>query len=235
MSQSGTDLDAAASSGSLSEQAQQRVQEAADEARERAFEATDQARTVLRDQVDRRTSEVGIQVGSKIQDLRKVAQELRNQGQEAPANVADQLADHADRFAGYLRTTDADRLLRDVENFARRQPWAVIVGGAGLGFVASRFLKASSSRRYSSQMSGPPRFTSTRSTDELRSELREAEQTRGGPAGLAGNEVATGSGFGGGEFGRGAYGSPSEAVEVAPAWAPEGSVQTPPTEGSSEL
>ena len=35
-------------------------------------------------------------------------------------------------------------------SFGRRQPWAVIAGGLALGFAASRFLKASSSRRYES-------------------------------------------------------------------------------------
>jgi hypothetical protein len=39
-------------------------------------------------------------------------------------------------------------LLRDVEDFARRNPWAVAAGGFALGFVASRLLKASSSERY---------------------------------------------------------------------------------------
>jgi hypothetical protein len=38
--------------------------------------------------------------------------------------------------------------LADVEAFARRQRWLVAAGGLALGFAASRFLKASSSRRY---------------------------------------------------------------------------------------
>ena len=50
----------------------------------------------------------------------------------------------------YLKGASGDRLLRDVEDFARRQPWLVAAGGLALGFAASRFLKASSSRRYQS-------------------------------------------------------------------------------------
>ena len=48
----------------------------------------------------------------------------------------------------YLTDSDADRILGDVEDFGRRQPWAVIGGGVVLGLLASRFLKASSTRRY---------------------------------------------------------------------------------------
>jgi hypothetical protein len=50
-----------------------------------------------------------------------------------------------------MREKDSDALLSDVEDLARRQPWAVGAGAMVLGFVASRFLKASSSRRYSAR------------------------------------------------------------------------------------
>ena len=39
-------------------------------------------------------------------------------------------------------------MLRDVERFARQQPWAFTLGGVVAGFFASRFLKASSQRRF---------------------------------------------------------------------------------------
>jgi hypothetical protein len=50
----------------------------------------------------------------------------------------------------YLKDASGDRILRDVEDFARRQPMLVTAAGLALGFAASRFLKASSSRRYES-------------------------------------------------------------------------------------
>jgi hypothetical protein len=64
--------------------------------------------------------------------------------------VAEQVADRAESFGSYLRDADGERLLRDVEDVARRQPWLIAAGGLALGFAASRFLKASSSRRYQS-------------------------------------------------------------------------------------
>jgi hypothetical protein len=73
---------------------------------------------------------------------------LRQQGKDQPAKLAEQAADRAERLGDYLKNSDADRILQDVEDFGRRQPWAVIAGGVALGLVASRFLKASSTRRY---------------------------------------------------------------------------------------
>jgi hypothetical protein len=48
----------------------------------------------------------------------------------------------------YLQTTDGDKLVRDVESFGRRKPWGMIGIGLGIGVAASRFLKASSTRRF---------------------------------------------------------------------------------------
>jgi hypothetical protein len=82
--------------------------------------------------------------------VRSIAQELRRQGKDAPANLAEQVAGQADRVGDYLKDASGDRILRDVEDFARRQPMLVTAAGLALGFAASRFLKASSSRRYQS-------------------------------------------------------------------------------------
>ena len=48
--------------------------------------------------------------------------------------------------------------LGDIEDFGRKQPWVVIGGGIALGIAASRFLKASSSRRYEQRSSGAQRL-----------------------------------------------------------------------------
>ena len=102
----------------------------------------------LRDQVDQRSTQAGEQVSSIAQDIRSVADELRKQGKDQPAKLAEQAAQRAETLGDYLQRSDGDTILRDVEDFGRRQPWAVIAGGVVLGFAASRFLKASSERRY---------------------------------------------------------------------------------------
>ena len=153
----------------LGDRSREKVQEVAGQAREQAQELTGQAKGVVQQQVDSRSTQAGEQVASTAQDLRSVAEQLRNQGKEAPARLADQVADRADRVGGYLKDADGDRILSDIEDFARRQPWAVVAGGVALGFLASRFLKASSTQRYESRsLRG---HTSIRSREELGSEL----------------------------------------------------------------
>ena len=80
--------------------------------------------------------------------MRSVSEALRDQGKHGPARAADRIAGYAENLGGYLRDKDSDQLLADMEDFGRRQPWAIAAGGLTLGFIASRFLKASSSRRY---------------------------------------------------------------------------------------
>jgi len=126
---------------------------------DKAQGALGQARSRLRDQVDQRSTKAGEQVQSTAQDMRSMAEQLRGQGKDTPARVAEQVADRAESFGSYLRDADGERLLRDVENVARRQPWLIAAGGLALGFAASRFLKASSTRRYQTDNGSETPFT----------------------------------------------------------------------------
>jgi ElaB/YqjD/DUF883 family membrane-anchored ribosome-binding protein len=134
-------------------QAQDKAREAAGQAQDKAREAAGQARGRMSQEVDRRSTQAGEQVTSNASDARSVADELRKQGKDAPARYVEQAADRAERLGGYLQESDGDRILRDVEDFARRNPWAVAAGGLVLGFAASRMLKASSGERYRSSLS----------------------------------------------------------------------------------
>jgi len=136
------------------EQAKEKASEVAGQAQEKAQEAAGQAKGRAREEIDRRSTETGQQVKTTADDIRSVGEQLRSQGKDGPAKIADQAADRAQRLGGYLEDSDADRILRDVEDFARRQPWAVVAGGVVLGFAAARFLKASSSDRYQQQYGG---------------------------------------------------------------------------------
>jgi hypothetical protein len=134
--------------GGVKEQAQEKAQQVREQAGEQARKAGGQARDRVREQVDQRSTQAGEQVGRHATDLRDVAEQLRGQGKEGPAKIADQVAERAERAGSYMKDSDADRILGDVEDFARSNPWAVAAGGLALGFAASRVLKASSSRRY---------------------------------------------------------------------------------------
>ncbi|HEX8205390.1 MAG TPA: hypothetical protein VF587_04965, partial [Solirubrobacteraceae bacterium] len=137
--------------GEVAGQAQEKAQQLAGQASEQAQQAAGQAKDRLREQVDQRSTQAGEQVAGQASDIRTVAEQLREQGKDKPAQYAEQAADKVESLGGYLRDSDADRILSDVEDFARRQPWAVIAGGLALGFAASRFLKASSNERYYSR------------------------------------------------------------------------------------
>lgn len=144
---------------STAQQAQQKVQEKAEEVRGGISSR-------VREQVDTRSTQVGEQITSVADAMRRTGQSLREEGNDAPAKVSDAVAERADRVGSYLREADADAILRDVENLARRQPWLFAAGGLALGLVASRFLKASSSGRHPSPNGGSSASYSSRGAQE---------------------------------------------------------------------
>jgi hypothetical protein len=136
--------------GSTTDQVKDQVKEKTQVAQDKARGAVGQARGRISEQVDQRSTEAGERIAGTASDVRSIADELRSQGKDAPAKLAEQVAGQADRVGDYLKGASGDRILRDVEDFARRQPMLVAAAGLALGFAASRFLKASSSRRYES-------------------------------------------------------------------------------------
>jgi hypothetical protein len=133
---------------SATEQARGKVQQATGAAQDKAQQATGEIRSRMRDQVDQRSTQAGERMAGVAQDARSVGEHLRGQGKERPAMMADRAAERVERVGDYLKRVDGDAILRDVERIGRERPWAVMAGGLMLGFAASRFLKASSSRRY---------------------------------------------------------------------------------------
>lgn len=125
-----------------------------EQVKEKASEAKAQTRERLREQVDNRSTQTGEQMTRTAAALRQTAQQLRGDQQESQAKLLEGMAERAERFGRYLTANDGERVLRDIERFARRQPWVIAGGGAVLGFIAARFTKASSSRRYAADSNG---------------------------------------------------------------------------------
>jgi hypothetical protein len=144
----GSTFGSIATDGSTTDQVKDQVRDKAQVAQDKAKGALGQARGQLRDQVDQRSTQAGERVANTAADVRGIAEELRRQGKDTPARMVDQVAGQAERFGDYLSGASGDRILRDVEGFARSKPWLVAAGGLALGFAASRVLKASSSSRY---------------------------------------------------------------------------------------
>jgi ElaB/YqjD/DUF883 family membrane-anchored ribosome-binding protein len=83
-------------------------------------------------------------VSSVTHAVRQSTQQLRDTHHETIAQYVEQAVDRVERFADQLKHKDVNEMVRDAQQFARRNP-AVFVGAAfGIGVVAARFLKSSS-------------------------------------------------------------------------------------------
>ncbi len=122
--------------------------EGAQQVQEKASEAKARTRDQIRQQIDTRSSETGEQMTSTASALRQTAQQLRTEQREQPAKILEQVAERTERFGRYLSETDGNQMLRDFERMGRTRPYLVAGAGTVLGFLAARFTKASSSRRY---------------------------------------------------------------------------------------
>jgi ElaB/YqjD/DUF883 family membrane-anchored ribosome-binding protein len=138
-------------SQSATQQVKERVQDVAGQAK-------GQTREQLRAQISQRSTQAGEQVSSAADAMRQASGQLRNDGKDSVARIVEAVADRSEKLGSYLTRADGDQILRDIEDLARRQPWLFVGSSAVAGFLASRFLKASSSGRYQtrSQQGGYP-------------------------------------------------------------------------------
>lgn len=133
----------------------QTVHDTTESAKDKAREAGSQVQDRAKDQLDGRSTQAGEQLQDKAESLHAVGDQMRERGDDTFAQVADRVAGWTEDAARYLREADANRMLSDVETYARRQPWAVAAGGVLLGFAASRVVRAGTdARRQSSDSLG---------------------------------------------------------------------------------
>lgn len=128
----------------------------ASDVQDKAVQLKEQGRGKLGEILDRRTNEVGGHARQAARVLRQSSTQLTKEGDgsnEHVAHLTDMAAKQVERFGGYLERASGQELLRDTEDFARRRPWMVAGFGLLAGVAASRFLKASSERRYGSVVS----------------------------------------------------------------------------------
>jgi hypothetical protein len=118
------------------------------QAQEKAQELKGSAGSRVREEIDNRSTHAGEQIASVAAAMRKMGEQLRGEGDETSAKYVDRAGERIERFGAYLTEANADRILGEIENFGRRQPWAAALGGGILSLVAARFLKASGRRRY---------------------------------------------------------------------------------------
>lgn len=176
----------------LAEQAQEKLKDATAQAGEQAQNAAQQARDRAREQVDQRSTEAGQRLKDTAGDARSMADHLRSEGKDGPAKAVEQAAEKVESLGGYLHGADTDKLLRDVEDYGRKNPWAVIAGGIAVGFAASRVLSASSSTRSLNTGQGPTATNGSSGPARSLTAARPADDT---PRAAA--DAATGAPYGG--------------------------------------
>jgi len=115
-----------------------------EQTKQKAAEVVNQARQQIRSQLADKKDSAAEGLGQVAEALRQTGQQLSDHQQGSFSQYAQMAADQVERFSGYLREQDIERLVGEVESLARRQP-ALFVGSAFmLGFFLSRFLKSSS-------------------------------------------------------------------------------------------
>jgi hypothetical protein len=127
---------------SLAEKARQ----AKNRVTEQGADAMNRAKDKGRAFADEQKSHLGERIHNYGSAVRRAADQLREEKDPNIAHYADQIADRLDQAADYVRSSDPGKMMRDVENAARRRPEIFFGGMFVAGLVLARFLKASSER-----------------------------------------------------------------------------------------
>ncbi|MGH9373233.1 MAG: hypothetical protein ACRD15_17065 [Vicinamibacterales bacterium] len=93
----------------------------------------------LSTQKDRATDSLG----DLAQAVRRSTQSFRDSQQDTVARYIESAAGQIEQFSSRLRERDVTDQIRDVQQFARRQPAVFIAAAFTVGLVSARFLKSS--------------------------------------------------------------------------------------------
>lgn len=111
-------------------------------AREVVQQAKDRAGERIESRITDSKSRAAETLSGVASTLLSSSQQLREQNHTGAGRAVERAAEGVERFAHYLQDTDVDQVVDQVYDFARRQPAAFIGGAFALGFLASRFIKA---------------------------------------------------------------------------------------------
>src|SRR3954467_9047598 len=134
---------------SLAAQAQEKVQQSTQQ-------ATTATARYVREQTETRSRQLAEELRNVVGALDRSSHQLHADGNANAARGIEVVTERVEGLGRYLDSTGGDQMLRDLEAFGRRKPWGMVGLGIGVGLAASRFLKASSSRRAEAQFSPQP-------------------------------------------------------------------------------
>lgn len=131
------------STGNGGSQGSDKAQQTKEQVQDKAKEAADQARDEALRRADTQKGFVADQISNFSEAVRSMAMQFKDQDQVSMADYTYRLADRTDQFADRLRDENSESLLKQAQDFSRREPALFIGGMVAGGFLLSRFLKSS--------------------------------------------------------------------------------------------
>jgi ElaB/YqjD/DUF883 family membrane-anchored ribosome-binding protein len=135
----------------LADEVKEQASALGEEARSQLADVTDKAKGMAADQKDLLVDQLDGVTGA----LKRAAGELETNG-DAGGRYVRMLADGADKLVSTVRDNDVDQIIGIAQDFGRKQPVAFMGAAALLGFVASRFVMASGSRKSETEAATQP-------------------------------------------------------------------------------
>lgn len=134
---------AAGEASGMVDEARRQARGVAGQARRATSRLAGRAREQADEAVSRRKDDAAGRLDALSGALHDGAQRLGTED-DVLARYANTAADGVDRLSRYLRESDPEALLRDVEGFARRRPELFVGGTFVAGLLLARFLKSTS-------------------------------------------------------------------------------------------
>ena len=122
-----------------------------------AGQATEQVKEKAASVIDNQKSTLASGITNVADSIRQVGENLGGSEDNQVAAIAGKysgnLADQVEKFSSYIDEREIRELVKDVEQFARRNPLLFVGGAFALGVLAARFLKSSGGKQSSKRRS----------------------------------------------------------------------------------
>jgi len=139
---------ATSQTGSVTDTAKDTLNQVKDSAGTVATEAIGQVKDKASSVLDEQKTNLASGAASVAESIRKVGENLGNSGENnqvaaIAGKYGENIAAQIEKFSSYIDEKELKELVRDVEQFARRNPLLFVGGAFTLGIFAARFLKSS--------------------------------------------------------------------------------------------
>jgi uncharacterized protein YjbJ (UPF0337 family) len=132
--------------GDAVDQLKAQASDAMEQLKNQADDTVEKIKTQANDQIDTQMTQAGLSLATVADAVETLSDQLRRGNQALLADYAGRAGGQVDQLATYLRQSDPNQVLHDIEDFARREPALFLAGAFAIGLLGTRFLKSSSSQ-----------------------------------------------------------------------------------------